>query len=275
MTKSIHAIAILMSILSFSFHEVRASKIDEVEQYDLRFYSPINYGLKDLVFEVRISNLTELLRDEMALTTVVDAYYKVYWIFPGQFRIEVEGLPRGFDELKSELRQMIREHLEIVIPQPLGNRLRSFELSYLSRGQTVQVQGVDQTQTRSVNRIEVVFEPNGKLKSIEAFSPGVRVLSEMESSVKPWSHNKWVLDKLTTTTRGQTYNKTVNEISYTSVAGIGFPERIRVRSVHRPIVPEGYDGEVPEVEAGSEIQFSKYEVNTGKAQRFMVQGLSR
>jgi hypothetical protein len=278
--RNLRIMAILMSVLMIPI-DLYAQKIDELEQYELRSYSPVNYGLKDLVFEVRISNLVDLLKNQMAMTNIIDVYYRVFWIFPGQYRIEVEGLPRGFEELKAELRQLLMERLEFVVPQSLASQLRSYKLSYKARGNPVIVQGRDDTNTRAVNLIELEFEPNGKLRAFEAFSPGSRSQTSIDSSVKPWSHNKWVVDRLITTQIVGT-QKTIVEtkVSYTTVAGIGLPEKVDVETTHTVELAEevksGIKAEdIPSVKSGSTFLFSKYEVNTGKAQRVMVQGSSR
>lgn len=250
--------------------------LDELEQYDLRTYSPVNYGLKDLVFEVRVSNLLDLIKNEMAITDVVDVYYKVYWMFPGQYKIEVEGLPKGFQELRAELRELIKERLEFVIPTPLANKLRSFSLAYKERKPQTIIEGVDETHTRDTNRLTLIFESNGKLKEFHSYSPVGISKSFFETSVKPWSHNKWVYDSLVIeNTQGQQKNTIRHRFSYETISGVGFPEKIEVESTFEIIVPEDFKGEKPQTTKKTEILFSNFEVNTGKAQRYMTQGSSK
>jgi hypothetical protein len=258
-------------ILASSANTARA--IDEIEQYDLRLYSPVNYGLKDLVFEVRLSNLMDLLKEQMALDNLVDVYFKIYWMFPGQYQIEVEGLPRGFDALKSELRELIKDRLELMIPLSLSNKLRSYTLSYKAKKPNVIVEAIDGTNTRSINRIELEFENSGRLKSLTSFSPMGRTTARYAMSIKPWSHNKWAIDTLEVeTTIGQQVNKTRNEISYVSVSGIGFPETVKIKNSTEIIAGSGKDADNPRVESESQIVFSKFEINTGRAQRHITQG---
>jgi len=251
----------------------KVQALDEIEQYDLRLYSPVNYGLKDLVFEVRLSNLLDLLKEQMALENLVDIYFKIYWMFPGQYQIEVEGLPRGFDALKSELRELIKDRLEFIIPLPLTNKLRSYNLTYKSKKPNVIIEAIDGTNTRSINRIELEYENNGRLKSLTSFSPMGRTIARYSMSIKPWSHNKWAIDTLEVeTTIGQQVNKTKNEISYVSVSGVGFPEIVKIKNSTEILAGSGRDADNPRVESESQIVFSKFEINTGRAQRHITQG---
>ncbi len=265
----------LLIALLFNFG-VSAQTIDEIEQYDLRSYSPVNYGLKDLVFEARISTLIDLLKERANISNIVDVYFKIYWIFPGQYQIVVEGLPQGFEELKAELREVIKERLDYVIPIELSGKLRGYNLSYKEKTPEIKIEGIDPTQTKSINRIELTFESNGKLNRFQTFSPAGVTDSKISSSVKPWSHNKWVIDSLKIETlQGQFKNTTTNRLSYTTQSGVGLPEKIIVNTVQEVIVPADYKGKIEKAEMSSEIVFSKYEVNSGKAQRFLTQGLQR
>lgn len=253
------------------------SKIDELEQYDLRAYSPINYGLKDLVFEARISNLQKLLEEQYNLKNLIDVYYKIYWIFPGQYKIEVEGIPEGFVDLKLELRELIKDKLEFVVPMPFAAKIRGYELSYKSKSPKVLIEGVDRGQTREINRIEIEMDNNGKLLSLSGFGPRGMNRSEFDLNIKPWSHNKWVVDTFQTVTpfaSGEV--RVIHEVSYESQAGIGLPSEIDVKTVQKVEVPiEEGKTETKKMEMGSKIVFTKYEINTGKAQRYITQGIQR
>ena len=87
-----------------------------------------------------------------------------------------------------------------------------------------------------------------------------------------------MLDKVVSTTRqGTSVATTTNSIEYVSVAGIGFPSKIIVKNVQEVIIPANGKEKEKKVknENGAILRFSKYEPNTGKAQRFMEEGLRR
>jgi len=243
----------------------------EVEQFDLRYYHPENYGLKDLVFEIRISDLVKRLNANKALGKLEDVYYKVYWMFPGEYRIEINGLPNGFAQMKRGLKQMIKSRLDFVIPQKLAPKVRSYKLSSSKKSGGVLVKGVDQTHTKPVNEINLLFDARGKLKEFKTFSPVGVNNSEMKLNVKPWSHNKWVVDNLKVTNSGTQITTIDYELDYTTIAGFGFPEKIDITTEVKP-----YETNSKNVQTvKSTLLFSTYEVNTGKAQRYIMKGLKK
>ncbi len=58
---------------------------EEVLQYDIRRYNPEAQGVKDLVFELRMDNLTETLNKNLALGKLVDVHFKVVNSSSAQF----------------------------------------------------------------------------------------------------------------------------------------------------------------------------------------------
>lgn len=265
--------SILMICLGLSFTlKANAQEITEVEQYELRTYSPINYGLKDLTFEVRVNNLKEMLEGQYNLKNLIDVYYKVYWIFPGQYQINVEGLPEGFVELESELKSILKEKLEFVVPKDISSKLRAYKLSYKSKKPTV-IEGVDPTQNRSVNRIELVFAESGKLKKMRSFSPYNVTESILNLGIKSWSHNKWVVEQYKMSIESTQKVLTVtNNISYETHGGVGLPDTISTETkVEVKREREGEEEIVKLSEQKSQLTFSNYEVNTGKAKKAIVQ----
>jgi hypothetical protein len=261
------ALAAIMGISS-----AQTQSISEIEQYELRTYTPINYGLKDLVFEVRVENLKKILEGQYNLKNIVDVYFKVYWIFPGQYQVNVEGLPEGFVELTAELKSILKEKLEFVVPKDISSKLRAYNLSYKSKAPTV-IEGVDPTQSRSANRIELIFQENGKLQKFRSFSPYKVTESILDLGIKSWSHNKWVVEEYTMTVdSGQKILTEMNEVSYKTYSGVGLPTSISTETIVK--VKRKKDGEEEFVKLSgqkSELTFSKYEVNTGKAKQAMTQ----
>ncbi len=269
MIKQIIAVFIIFISLSSPSSSVWANK--EVEQFDLRYYHPENYGLKDLVFEIRISDLVKRLNANKTLGKLEDVYYKIYWMFPGEYRIEINGLPNGFMQIKNGLKQMIKARLDYVIPQKLAPKVRSYKLTSTKKASGILVKGVDQTHTKPVNEINLLFDVRGKLKEFKTYSPVGVNNSEMDLNVKPWSHNKWVIDKVKVVNSGTQITTINSEIDYTTIAGFGFPEKIDITTKVKPY--EANSKRIIVVK--STLLFSKYEVNSGKAQRFIMKGLKK
>ena len=95
--------------------------------------------------------------------------------------------------------------------------------------------------------------------------------STIDMSAKSWSHNKWLIDQMTVDTIRGNHKLTVkHDISYLSKDGFGFPKKVKISTSGRPIKVDKKI-KLPKVKpVVSELLFSNYEVNTGKAQKEIV-----
>lgn len=241
-----------------SMVKVTSSSNHHIDEFDLRRYAYGNYGLKDLVFEVRSPQILEQLSKNESLGKLVDVYYKVYWVYPGKFNVRVEGLPKGNDVITLETREIIKPLLDSIFPDKLSNVLRSYKIKNVSSKKDKKVLATDESGTRGVTEIELVFDSQGRLTNTSTRGLNGRVNSKYKFSVKSWSNNKWVLDRIVTTLGSDNQGITSdNEIKYSTQAGFGLPEKI----VSTSRVQVGKNSQ----ESVREFLFSKYEVNTGKA----------
>ncbi len=253
-------------------------KIEEIEQYEIRSYDPQQRGLSDLVFEARIDNLTEILNKAQTFGKLIDVYFKVYWIAPTQYKIEVMGMPKGFQEVRDDLTSLIKGKLEFVIPEKFSERFKAYTLKSEPIADGKLIKAIDDTYNMTASEINIIFDKNSRLKTIESKAPLSNVLTEFFHSPKAWSNNKLVLDKVVSSSKqGTTVLTTINSVEYIVVAGMGFPSKISVKNSQEVLVPATAKEKEKKVktDSGSIIKFSKYEVNTGKAQRYMVEGLKR
>jgi hypothetical protein len=67
---------------------------------------------------------------------------------------------------------------------------------------------------------------------------------------------------------------TSNSIEYVVVNGMGFPVKVTVKNISETIIPATKKAKEKKIknESGTIVRFSKYEVNTGKAKRFITEG---
>lgn len=244
------------------------SSVKEIENFDLRSYQPQNYSLKDLVFEIRITNLTEQIKKSFpAIRINNEIYFKVFWIIPGKYDVEVHGFPKGFREKKSQLKALVINRLDMVIPQRLQPKLRSYKLKKHKNGKTVTINAKDESQTRGVNEMNLIFGKSGKLKSVKTMSPTGVQKSDMKYSIKSWSHNKWVMDEVKVSTLvGVQRTEIFKKISYSKVDGFGFPEKLSIKTKQSLVLPKNTKKNTSRT---SDIvyNFSNYQVNTGQARK--------
>lgn len=270
-------ILLLISIITFRI-AVAEEKIEEIEQYEIRSYSPQKNGVTDLVFEARLDNLTESLSKNLILGKLVDVSFKIYWTSPAQYKIEVQGLPKGFVEIKANLISIIKTKLEFVLPEKFSEKFKDYTLKAEAIAGGKLIHAIDLTYTLAVPEIDIVIDKMGQLKTVETRAPMSAVKTEFFHSPKPWSSNKLVLDKIILTTKQGLVNfKTINSLDYINLNGIGFPSKVAMQTITEVIVPAKAKEKEKKIknEQVANIRFTKYEVNTGKAQRYIHEGIQR
>lgn len=240
-----------------------------IENFDLRSYDPVRNGLKDLTCEIRLKGLTERLRKELvSLKIPGEVYYKLYWLYPGKLDIVIEGLPKGFNELKNNLKNLVVNRVDYLIPQKLGKRLRSYKMTTKSVKNGLLVKGEDPTNTKAVNRIELMFDGDERLLSYKSYSPLGFQQSTFEYGKKSWSKNKWVLEKsFAKTIQGPQVTEIETEIDYGNQVGFGFPESIEIETTQYVVAP-GEKEKKQERKGETVLTLSKYKINSGEAQKY-------
>ena len=141
-------------------------KIEELEQFEVRSYAPQKTGVSDLVFEARIDNLTEMLSKNTALGKLTDLSFKIYWISPTQYNIEVQGLPKGFEEIRSDLISLIKGKLEFVIPEKFSDKFKGYTLKSEAIADGKLIHAIDATYTMTIPEVEIVIDKSGQLKTV-------------------------------------------------------------------------------------------------------------
>lgn len=254
------------------------SKNEVIEQYEIRSYDPQKSGLTDLVFEARIDNLTEILNKTQTFGKRTDVYFKIYWLSPAQYKIEVLGLPKGFQEVKDDLSTLIKGKLEFIIPEKFSEKFKAYTLKAEPIADGKLIKAIDDSYTLAVPEVELVFDNNGRLKTLQTKAAASSVKTEFFQTPKAWSNNKLVMDKIVSVSKqGIATNTVTNAIEYTTVGGMGFPSKVTVKNLTEATIPANGKEKEKKVksETNTAVRFSKYEVNTGKAQRFMTEGLRR
>lgn len=255
-------------LVSMSNSHAVSKPAEIVENFDLRYYHPQLQSLKDLSFKIRISNLKENVLKTIPLSKLDDLYYTVYWITPGRFHVEVNGLPKGYVELRNELIALIKNRLDFVLPQKLAPKVRSYSLKTISELEGLRkIEGVDKTHQKGINKIEIEFDKKGRLRSFTTKSPMGSQKSIMNMSPKSWSKNKWVVDDITVfSTQGLQTTKMKNEMIYKNYGGYGFPEKVVVTTTQELIL-QNKKKKKEKRTIRTEILFSDYKVNKGIAKK--------
>ncbi len=155
------------------------------------------------------------------------------------------------------------------MPQDLGGRLRgyNFQATKLKSGDVL-LKGKDETHSKAISQINLIFASDSSLKSMKTYSPSGSQTATFTSEQKPWSHSKNVVTQVTV--EGVTgIQKTTVEtsISYIAKDGFGVPQSIKTSTkVEAMTNKEGAQSSTIK----SEIIMSDYQINTGTAQKFFT-----
>lgn len=267
--KFIYLLLVLTGLNAFA-----AERVEELEQFEIRSYSPQKVGIKELVYEVRVDGLKDIIEKNLVVGKLTDLYFKVYWLNPSEYRVTVEGLPQGFKEVKDDLKQLIKGKLDFVVPERFSEKLKGYTVKTEALPDGKLLKAIDETYTLAVPEIDITFENSGRLKLLETKMTPNAVTTEFFHSTKSWSNNKLVLDRVIAKS-GVEGNKLtiINDVEYANVNGFGLPAKLSVKNIAEFMV-QASEKEKPKLqkkETTSVIRFSKYEINTGKAQRFIAQ----
>lgn len=272
-------LSILLNTVILGANSVWAdSKNEIIDQYEIRSYDPQKSGLIDLVFEARIDNLTEILNKTQTFGKLVDVYFKIYWLSPAQYKIEVMGLPNGFVEVRNDLSTLIKGKLEFIIPEKFSEKFKAYTFKSEPMAGGKLIKAIDDTYTLAATEIDLAFDNSGRLKTLETRAATSAVKAEFFQTPKSWSNNKLVMDKIITVSKQAGIKSTVtNSVEYISLNGMGFPSKVSIKNLTEATIPAHGKEKEKKIknETNSAVRFSNYEVNTGKAQRFMTEGLRR
>ncbi len=231
-----------------------------IERFDIGMYHPEAVGLRDLAFKIRISKLAEMLNSKKVLGEIKDIYFSIYWLFPDTYKIEVYGLPPGFEAIKSELKQIVRTRLDFVIPERLTNRFFKYNLKLKRMATGVEIEGTDPTGKLDTNRVVMHFENNGKLSSLNTYAPGGIRTSKLQMESRNDSNGKWLVTNMEILLKqGNLETKMEYDLNYSKYQGFLLPELLGITTV---------DGSGKEAKSNrTEITFYDYKVNEKIAEK--------
>jgi len=272
-------LALFLILIMASLTNVIANEAsDLLEENEIKNYDPQKQGLKDLVFEARIDNLAEILKAVGNFGNVTDLHFKVYWLPTNQYKIDVNGLPPGFEEVRNDLATLIKTKLDFVIPSTVQSRLKDYDLKTEATTEGKTIVATDPQGRLPITLMKINFDKSGKLSTMNYATGGQTIETKFASSPKSWSNNKNLLDTLTITTKqGIQTNIITNKVEYLTESGIGFPSKLIIKNLTTAKIPAQGDKKEQNLkqETGTTVRFSNYEVNTGKAQRYMMGGQKR
>ncbi|MCK5883658.1 MAG: hypothetical protein KAG61_08220 [Bacteriovoracaceae bacterium] len=262
--------------LGNSYADMRSEEV--IKRYDIGYYHPERYGLRDLTFDVRIQGLTDKLNQQMIFGKLSDVHFKVYWMMRGEateqnfkYKIMVIGMPKGFKEMKKGLKQMVATRLDYVIPQMLIESIKEYSTEYSKNRYGGIITCSDRTHKKATDKMEIFFDRKGRMTRYATYSPAGRTDTTMSMSAKAWSKNKWTVDRLTVKKHQGIQTTEMDYIfKYEKVGMYGFPKTITVITKHMLSRTTGPKGARLMQEISTDLSFSGYLVNQGIAKSVII-----
>lgn len=239
-----------------------SSETDHLKSFDNRIYNPTRSQVKGLSFQVRVSNLLEILNARFNWENLTDVYFLVQWKPERNFKIEVKGVPAGFIEIKNELISLISNRIDFVVPMPLISKFKGYKLSYLSKKDDILIKALDPSYQQIVSEMFLTFEKSGVLKRIRAQSPMGTMISDFEFNKEDWSNGNYVLDQYTVKAiKGIQTSQTRHKVSYLKVKNYYFPSQVEIKTSYEVVMPQTPGKESKnKQEVSSVITFSDYKL---------------
>ncbi len=257
--KTILLLFILVSASAFS-----ANLPKEIERFDISYYMPQRYSLGDLVFDVEVEGLKEKLTQQKRYGKIDELYFRVYWMAPYSFSVDVMGIKGNFKELRNSLKSIVLSRVEYVIPRSLTEQFSGFEFKPNGAQSFL---GSDPTGKSFINEISVKFSTEGKLERLKIISPTGTRISSFEMGPKNFSKNKWLIEKVAVEIyEGLQVSKIENVIEYKDFEGFAFPGKLTIKSEIRLNKKEkDKKNDDPVVKETLVYKFRNYQINSGKA----------
>lgn len=250
---------LLISFLFLIYENLSFAQVDKTSDFDQKLYYPQDQSLRDLFLEAEIVGLSDLIKQRLDNAKIQKVVFKIYWLFPGKIAIEVDGI-KGFEELKTELKMMIAEKLDYLVPEKIGQKFRSYNLK--KEGEKILL--LDETGDKLVSKVEIELDEKDIIHIVKVIGAGVNNKITYKSSMKRWGNNKFSFDQvvLENNQMGRKSKRTDN-ISYGVVQGYGFPSEIETI---QELEIENSKEKIPN--STIKYLFKNYKVNEGEALKY-------
>ena len=254
---------IMIQMLCFSVSHA------SIKNFESKYYNPIDHGLKDLVFEVEIPNLKNTIKEQFKISNLEDIYFRVYWIHPDIYRIEVNGFPDGFTQLKKSFVQQIYPQMEYVIPEKYSSILEGYELKTIKEKDVTIIIANDKSGMKDINEMRLLFDNNGKLKKTTVLNPLGIFTSDYNMTTLKLSHGKFIISKKDTISTKGIFITTINvNVNYDNFKNFVFPKMLT--SITK-LQSKGKNKKARTLRRKSlQMNFRNYIINQGVAKKYIT-----
>ena len=243
-----------------------------LREFDLSYYRPQMYNLRDFKVEARIDGLSERLSQQLIFGKLEDVFFSISWLTRSKKseldykKVTVMGLPGGFLEVKSQLANNVLPRIDFIAPVSLSEKMQDYKLHMtVDKGGVRTIVCKDPGSMKDASEIVLLFDKKKRLKRFIVKRPIGLETVDLKMVKEPWSQGKWVLREYNVKkVHGVQTIEAMSTLDYKIVAGFGLPERIETKM--KAIVsrmPSVKGSNVYEGETTSSMRFSNWQVNRG------------
>ncbi|MGB0455188.1 MAG: hypothetical protein ACPGJV_15885, partial [Bacteriovoracaceae bacterium] len=171
--------------------------------------------------------LKESIRNSLYIGKSRDIFARVYWVFPDRYKMEVIGLPKGFQELRNHIKAELRAYVAYVIPPTFEEKFSNF-LSKPNKTEEGTLYTITIAKDHPDPNIKLLFDKQMNLIKSWRDSTKGQTDNEFVYETYGWSQNKLALKKMKTNYRSKISDTEVSyEVKYKTFSGFGFPVEVK------------------------------------------------
>lgn len=232
-----------------------------INQFDKKLYNPKNLGLKRLFFEARISGLTESIKSKTIIENINEIYFEVNWNSETGFTITVIGLPKGFKQIKYQLKMLLADKLYFFIPLKIKNSVKGYTPKVKKDGDLTYITMTDSTNEKNISKVLITIDAEGKINTIESSALTYRTKTTMFMAKEKWSRSKWAMNELTIENFQNNINSsTTYQLSYEQIKNFSFPKTIDILTEIKTVPSSNTEQSKVLGRVKSQINFSKFKL---------------
>ncbi len=255
---------------------------DEVTLHDVKMFDPKANGLRDLVFELRMDNLTEILKSNYPFGKLTEVYYKIFWFNDEangeNWQIDIYGLPNGYEEIKADLRKLVMHKMEFIIPKKLTSLVDGLVYEPVSIGQKKYLKFIDPTMSKITSDLLLAFDGSGKLTEYLTKNNERQLKMTFDYISMPTFNGKFAVKRHSVLNEGPKNSSTVtHSLEYGPFGTFHMPVKITIQTQNKFTVVNVKNGKAEKEKTqtqdlSSVLRLSKYEINTGKGKNKILHG---
>ena len=218
---------ILLFVMSFcSFAESDPERI--LRLVNNFKYSVDRVGVKSLSFKVKVKGLEDSLAKSKQYGNISNLYFDVVWKAPKSIDIEINGIGKGFKELKHKLRMLIYSKIPFIFSNELSQELHGYKLKLKKNTKNKYMVSAEDKSGKKATR-KMIFGINSKYQIETIYTEGLsgREITHVESRTFPWSKKKFVNTQVKSIINNRMYRRELlHKVQYESIDGFGLPSSI-------------------------------------------------